>query len=73
MNVIPPEFVLYLYRSIYNFKRQMFVCVKVVRMTGLYKWLITRVIKVIKKRITKALISLCRCAGWSEPLLFANC
>ena len=25
-----------------------------------------------KKRITKALISLRRCAGWSEPLLFAN-
>ena len=25
-----------------------------------------------KKRITKALIRLCRCAGWSAPLLFAN-
>ena len=25
-----------------------------------------------KKQITKALISLCGCAGWSAPLLFAN-
>ena len=25
-----------------------------------------------KKRITKALISLCGCAGWSAPSLFAN-
>ena len=25
-----------------------------------------------KKRITKALIRLCGCAGWSAPLLFAN-
>ena len=24
------------------------------------------------KPITKALIRLCRCAGWSAPLLFAN-
>ena len=25
-----------------------------------------------EKRITKALIRLCGCAGWSAPLLFAN-
>ena len=25
-----------------------------------------------KERMTKVLISLCRCAGWSAPLLFAN-
>ena len=25
-----------------------------------------------KKRITKVLISLCVCAGWSMPLLYAN-
>ena len=29
-------------------------------------------INLSKKRITKALIRLCRCAGWSAPLLFAN-
>ena len=28
--------------------------------------------RISKKRITKALISLHRCAGWSAPLLFAN-
>ena len=26
----------------------------------------------LKKRITKALIRLCECAGWSAPVLFAN-
>ena len=28
--------------------------------------------KLYKKRITKALIRLCGCAGWSAPLLFPN-
>ena len=34
--------------------------------------LVSHVMILLDKRITKALISLCGCAGWSAPVLFAN-
>ena len=43
------------------------------RLAGIENWLVASLYMILSnKRITKALIRLCRSAGWSAPLFLAN-